>query len=56
MPVAINEMTIEPATTPKEQAGAPATEGSKKSGPEVEREVQKIVLMAHDRKLRLWAH
>ncbi|MEO8380049.1 MAG: hypothetical protein ABI779_10340 [Acidobacteriota bacterium] len=58
MATVINDLTIEPkAAPPKEaEAAGQGAGGGGKSGPELERELEKLQRRAHDRKLRLWAH
>ena len=58
MPTVINDLTIEPKASPpadetKSSSGGP--QGGP-SGPELERQVQKIERRHHDRTLRLWAY
>jgi hypothetical protein len=54
MPTVINDMTVEPKASPP-----PAKEGKQqeaKSGPEMEREIEKVHRRNHERELRMWAH
>jgi hypothetical protein len=58
MATVINDLTIEP------KAAAPAADANKaggngggaKSGPELERELDKVRRREHDRALRMWAN
>ena len=58
MPTVINDLTIEPkAATPAADAAKPAGNGGgAKSGPELERELDKVRRREHDRALRTWAY
>ena len=59
MATVINDLTIEPkAAPPKESEGGAkaAGGGGAKSGPELERELDKVRRREHDRALRIWAH
>jgi hypothetical protein len=57
MATVINDLTIEPKSAPApDEAKASAGGGGGKSGPELERELDKIKRRAHDRALRTWAH
>lgn len=57
MSVLINDLTIEPKTPePREQAAAATEQKGTKSGPELEREFEKIRRRTAERALRLWAH
>ena len=57
MPTVINDLQIEPKAAPPvtEEAGG-KKEGGGKSGPELEREMERMHRREHDRALRLWAH
>ncbi|HEX8409381.1 MAG TPA: hypothetical protein VF883_10985 [Thermoanaerobaculia bacterium] len=53
----INDLTIEPKTPePREKAAGAAETKATKSGPELEREFEKIRRRTTERALRLWAH
>ena len=58
MSVIVNDLTIEPkATPPNETAPAAADKGgASKSGPELQREVDKLRRWSAERSLRVWAH
>ena len=57
MSVMINDLTIEPKTPePREKAAGAAEKKDAKSGPELERELEKIRRRSSERTARLWAH
>jgi hypothetical protein len=56
MATVINDLTIEPKSAPAPDEAKASAGGGGKSGPELERELDKIKRRAHDRALRTWAH
>ncbi|MFN2441761.1 MAG: hypothetical protein ABR517_03665 [Thermoanaerobaculia bacterium] len=57
MPTVVNEMTLEPKTAPPpETAAGPASTAAVRSGPEIEREIEKVKRREHERALRVWAY
>lgn len=55
MSVVVNDLTIEPMTEPPKPRTAPA-EKSEKSGPELQRELDRLHRKHHERASRVWAH
>lgn len=55
MSVIVNDLTIEPTTEPPRPRTAPAGKGAK-SGPELERELEKLHRKHRERASRVWAH
>jgi hypothetical protein len=58
MTTVINDIAIEPKAAAPAKEAAPAGEksGGGKSGPELERELDKVHRRDHERALRAWAH
>jgi hypothetical protein len=57
MSVMITDLTIEPNTPePREKAAGAAEKKDAKSGPEMEREFEKLRRRNSERASRLWAH
>jgi hypothetical protein len=55
--VVVNDLTIEPQTTPQRDTAAPPEKGgSARPGPELEREIEKLGRCRRERELRHWAH
>jgi hypothetical protein len=55
MSVIVNDLTIEPATEPPKSRTESSPQGAK-SGPQLERELEKLHHKHHERALRVWAH
>jgi hypothetical protein len=58
MATVINDLTIEPKAAPPAAAAKAGGNGGGggKSGPELERELDKLKRREHDRSLRMWTH